>query len=84
MEQPVKTRIKIDDYSRFETPQVIENITRDLRRQRHESYRRGMRHGRHLQHKREQRDRLWNYIGIATLAFCTGAWLGVALTNGTW
>ncbi len=84
MEQQVKRRIKIDDYTRFETPTQIENITRDLTRQRHESYRRGMKHGRHLQHKREQRDRLWNYSAVAMLAFMTGAWLGVALTNGTW
>jgi len=34
--------------------------------------------------RQDLKDKYYGYTAIAILAFITGVWLGVALTNGTW
>lgn len=64
----------------------VDETLREYRRNeqaaKYRAYRQGFQRGRNWQHKCEQKDRAWNYIGVATIAGVIGVWAGIVLSNG--
>ena len=87
-------KIKDEEYA-GRASQAIDNFISDLNTRRASeldaAFRNGMRIGREGERKRAyrkrqlaRREQYWVCSGVAFASFVLGAWLGVALTNGTW